>query len=277
MPEVRGKQGEQVHFANIGVKLRDRTWQLRYFDRPGPKGTILYVHGLGCSQTDFLSTTREACLQPYRLVSYDHPGCGESPYDPANPLNIDDLAELVGGFVAALGLSDFLLVAGSMGGLVALLYAERHFAKIRGFVNVEGNLAPEDCMFSSQVAPHAYSHFEKVVFPEIKAALAAPKKVPGAAQHLEGLHRADPHAYYDYSMQTVTYTYEGKLLERFLALPVPRYFLYGSENQHLSYLPRLRQSDCKVIEIPDADHFLYYSNPGAYAAVLADIAAGKGH
>jgi hypothetical protein len=40
MPEVSGKQGEQMYFANVGVRLRDRTWQLRYFDRPGPKGTI---------------------------------------------------------------------------------------------------------------------------------------------------------------------------------------------------------------------------------------------
>jgi pimeloyl-ACP methyl ester carboxylesterase len=128
-------------------------------------------------------------------------------------------------------------------------------------------------MFSSQVASHDYPHFRDVVFPKIKAALAAPKKVPGAAEHLEVLGRADPRAYYDYSMQTVTYSHEGNLLDRFLALPVPRYFLFGSENQHLSYLPRLRQSDCEVIEIPNADHFLFYSNPGAYAAALAGIAA----
>lgn len=271
---MAGVQGQKpaVIFKDVDIDLRGQARRLRYFDRPGSEGTMLYVHGLGCSKADFLGMTREACLKPYRLVSYDQPGCGESRYDPAHPLNIDGLVELLDGFVTAMGLSDFLLVAGSMGGLVALLYAERHFSKLAGFVNVEGNLAPEDCMFSARVAPHDYAHFERAIFPQIKAELAAPRKVPGAVQHLEVLRQADPRAFYDYSPQTVSYSHDGNLLERFLSLPVPRYFLYGSENRHLSYLPRLRRSDCKVIEIPNADHFLFYSNPGSYAAALAQAA-----
>jgi pimeloyl-ACP methyl ester carboxylesterase len=52
------------------------------------------------------------------------------------------VVELVENFVEELWLSRFLLVGGSMGGLVALLYAEQNPDKIAGFVNVEGNLAP---------------------------------------------------------------------------------------------------------------------------------------
>jgi pimeloyl-ACP methyl ester carboxylesterase len=276
MSEV-DKQDARIAYAAAKVPLRGRTIRLSYFDRPGDKGAILYVHGLGCSKADFLGMTEEPSLESYRLVSYDQPGCGDSPYDPANPLNIDDLAQLVDGFTTAVGLSDFLLVAGSMGGLVALLYAERHFSKIIRFVNVEGNLASEDCMFSRQTASHGFSHFERVVFPEIKTRLAVSQKATGAARHLQVLQRAVPNAYHDYSAQTVDYSDNGNLLERFLALPVPRSFVYGSENQHLSYLPRLRQSDCRVIEVPDANHFLFYDNPSAFAAVLADAAAGSGN
>ena len=66
--------------------------------------------------------------------------------------------ELIENFVAQLVLNRFLLVGGSMGGL-ALLYAERNPSKIAGFVNVEGNLAPEDCMFSRKAIRHSYSDF----------------------------------------------------------------------------------------------------------------------
>jgi pimeloyl-ACP methyl ester carboxylesterase len=57
-----------------------------------------------------------------------------------------------------------LLVGASMGGLVGLLYAERRSDQLVGFVNVEGNLAPEDCMFSRLVVPHTYEDFEGVIF-----------------------------------------------------------------------------------------------------------------
>jgi pimeloyl-ACP methyl ester carboxylesterase len=173
--------------------------------------------------------------------------------------------------VAQLRLAPFLLVGGSMGGLVALLYAERNPGKVAGFVNVEGNLAPEDCMFSRLVVPHAYSHFEKVVFPQIKKTLSS-KSGRGSARHLQVLEKAHPRAYYDYVFQTVEYSDHGHLLDRFLALPLPKCFLYGSENRHLSYLQRLRESDCTVIGIKNAGHFLFYDAPDDYAAALSSFA-----
>jgi len=142
-----------------------------------------------------------------------------------------------------------------MGGLVALLYAEQNPDKIAGFVNVEGNLAPEDCMFSRNAIPHSYSHFESIVFPQIKSAISQRRT-----------------RIYDYSFQTVDYSDHGNLLQRFLSLQVPKCFLYGSENRHLSYLQRLLASECTVVEIPNANHFLFYDQPNHYAAALASFA-----
>jgi pimeloyl-ACP methyl ester carboxylesterase len=247
-----------------------RSYTLRYFDRPGSGPTILYIHGLGCSKADFMEMTSAPELQAFRLISADNPGCGDSSYDANHPLNIDGVVELMESFVGQLELDSFLLVGGSLGGLVGLLYAERNPRKIAGFVNVEGNLAPEDCMFSRSVIPHSYPHFETVVFPQIKKAISA-KAGRGFAQHLRVLEKANPRAYYDYAFQTVEYSDHGKLLERFLSLPVPRCFLYGSENRHLSYLQRLRESECTVIEISNAGHFLFYDEPQHYAAALASF------
>jgi pimeloyl-ACP methyl ester carboxylesterase len=181
---------------------------------------------------------------------------------------------LIENFVNNLQLSPFLLVGGSLGGLVGLLYAERNPKRISGFVNVEGNLAPEDCMFSRNVIPHPYSHFEKTIFPQIKKAISA-RRGRGFAQHLAVLAKADPRAYYDFAFQTVEYSDKGNLLHRFLNLPVPICFLYGSENRHLSYLARIRESRCTVMEIPHANHFLFYDAPSDYAAALASFARGS--
>jgi pimeloyl-ACP methyl ester carboxylesterase len=210
-------------------------------------------------------------LQSFRLVCADNPGCGDSSYDENHALSIDAVVEVIESFVAHLGLDRFLLAGGSMGGLVALLYAERNPSKIAGLVNVEGNLASEDCMFSRKVISHSYSHFEEVVFPQINKELSA-KSGRGYAQHLQVLEKANPRAYYDYAFQTVEYSDHGNLLERFLNLPLPKCFLYGSENRHLSYLRRLRESDVTVIEIANAGHFLFYDDANNYGAALASFA-----
>jgi pimeloyl-ACP methyl ester carboxylesterase len=262
---------DRVETSELTVTIDARSQRLSYFNRPGEGRAILYVHGLGCSKADFLGLTEEPKLDPFRLISYDHPGCGDSPYDPAMRTNIDFLVEVLEGFIRGVDLKKFLLVGGSMGGLIGLLYAERNPSRITGYVNIEGNLAPEDCMFSRKVVPHEFDHFESVVFPGIKRSLSARKNLAGFSRHLEVLARSNPHAYYDHSFQTVEYSDNGNLLERFIALPVPKYFVYGSENRQLPYLPRLRQSDCRVVEIPNADHFLFYDNPKALAETLADL------
>lgn len=257
--------------SETAVMTAERSYTVSYFDRPGPGPLILYIHGLGCSKADFMEMTSVPALQSFRLVSADNPGCGDSSYDENHPLNIDGVVELIENRVEQLRLTRFLLVGGSMGGLVALLYGERNPNKISGFVNVEGNLSPEDCMFSRKVISHSYSDFEKVVFPQMKKDLSA-KAGRGFAQHLRVLEKANPRAYYDYAFQTVEYSDHGNLLERFLSLPVPRCFLYGSENRHLSYLQRLREAECTVIEIANADHFLFYDAPNSYGEALARFA-----
>jgi pimeloyl-ACP methyl ester carboxylesterase len=263
--------GETPQFSEMTVSTTERPYILRYFDRPGPGPAILYIHGLGCSKADFMEMAAAPELQSFRLISADHPGCGDSAYDDDHPLNIDGIVNLIENFVNKLELGPFLLVGGSLGGLVALLYAERNLDRVTGFVNVEGNLAPEDCMFSRNVIPHPYPHFVKVIFPQIKKAISA-RRGRGFAQHLSVLAKASPRAYYDYASQTVTYSDQGNLLQRFLDLPIPKCFLYGSENRHLSYLARIRESDCAVIEIPNANHFLFYDAPNHYAATLANFA-----
>ena len=48
----------------------------------------------------------------------------------------------------------FHLVGHSMGGLTALRLADRDPARVASFVDIEGNVAPEDCFLSRQVLTH---------------------------------------------------------------------------------------------------------------------------
>ena len=256
---------------NMHLAWKGRSIPIAYWDREGDGPTIVLVHGLGNGASNFEDLANEAALADHRLLAMDFPGSGGSPYPTDASLSIDDLADLLEAFVQALDLPPFLLVGASMGGLTALIYAERYPARVLGFVNVEGNLAPEDCMFSRLATPHTFDHFREKVFPEIKTSLAA-RPERGFHEHLKVLERADARAYYDYSFQLVSDSATGHLVNRFLRLPFPRYFVYGAANRHLSYLQTLRASDCDVIEIPDSDHFVFYDNPRAFAESLAHAA-----
>ena len=249
------------------------TQRVTYFDRAGEGSAIVFVHGLGNAASNFKDLLDEAALRSHRLIALDLPGSGGSPYPADRTLGIDDLVDLLDAFVNALAIPSFLLVGASMGGLIGLLYAERRPERLLGFVNVEGNLAPEDCMFSRLVTPHPYEHFAEVVFPGIKRGLRS-RRGRGFQEHLRLLESASPRAYYDYSFQLVADSDHGNLLTRFLALPVPQYFVYGSANRGLSYLPRLRASQCRITEIAGADHFLFYDDPEAFAQAIARAAAG---
>ena len=247
--------------------------RIAYFDRRGPGPTVMFVHGLGNAAANFEGMLTDESLRQCRLIAMDLPGSGNSPYPDARRLDIDAAVDIVEEFVEALDPPRFLLVGASLGGLVGLLYAERRPGRLTGFLNVEGNLAPEDCMFSRLVVPHSYGAFAREVLPQIKRDVAG-RPGRGFAEHAKVLELADPRAYYDFSFQTVSYSDSNALLTRFLALPVPIHFVYGSRNRSLSYLPRLRQSRCRVTEIADADHFLFYDQPRAFATCVRDASAG---
>jgi pimeloyl-ACP methyl ester carboxylesterase len=53
------------------------------------------------------------------------------------------------------GIGRFHLVGHSMGGLTALMLAHQEPERVLSFVDIEGNVAPEDCFLSRPAVTHA--------------------------------------------------------------------------------------------------------------------------
>jgi pimeloyl-ACP methyl ester carboxylesterase len=159
---------------------------------------------------------------------------------------------------------DVFIVAASMGGLIALLLGRRYGIKeMRGFISIEGNLAPEDCIFSRRVAAHSFDELSATLFDQIQTELRS-SNYAGDRMIAHNLAlNTDIRAYYAYSFETVRESDSGRLLDEYLNLPVPKLFLYGEANKTLSYLPALRASNVKVCEIARSAHFLFYDDPVA--------------
>jgi hypothetical protein len=65
----------------------------------------------------------------------------------------------------------------------------------------------------------------------------------------------------------------GALMDKFLALPMPRMFMYGQQNASLSNLPTLRAQGVRVAEIPHCGQIPLYSNPALMWRGIADSIA----
>ena len=259
-----------VEFNRLTIVYRERSLQIEYLLRRGQKEAVLYLQGLGCSKDDFIGATNIRELQSYTLAAFDFPGCGNSPYPENMTLGIDDLVEITDIVVSRLNLGDFAVIGHSMGGLVALLYAEEHGEQVKGFINVEGNLASEDCFFSRKVANYGSTGFTKEVLKNYQQKLAQSDN-KGSREFAKALQSASEKALFYYASPLVDYSDNGNLIPRFTGLEIPKLFVYGSENRWLSYIPRLEDSGCEVVEIPDSGHFPGYDNPQAYYQVISDF------
>ena len=255
----------------LEITYPDQPLQIDYFIRLGRKETILYLHGLGCSKDDFLRATDTIELQAYTLLAFDFPGCGNSSYPENITLGIDDLVEITNIIISKLSLIDLVVIGHSMGGLVALLYIQRYAEHIKGFVNVEGNLAPEDCIFSREITKHNFAEFKETTFPDLKEELSRSEN-RGFQKYVNTLKKySSPKAFFDYCPSLVNYSENGNLIQRFTDLKIPKIFIYGSENNWLSYIPQLKNKGCEVVEIANSNHFPCYDNPQDYYKVISNF------
>jgi pimeloyl-ACP methyl ester carboxylesterase len=259
--------------AQLNVEWNGRSFSLPYLHREGTGGpAVLFVHGLGGAKENFYAAFQSPALADCTLVTFDEPGTGLAEFQEDAGLDVSGLADLTQNVADRLFPGPYFLAGASMGGLITLLQIRRHgLGRIRGLINLEGNLCPEDCMFSRRVVPHKLEEFGSTVFQQMIEELRSSRYAGDQIIANNMALNVDVRSYHAYSFETVAESDSGRLIEEFLALPVPRLFLYGEVNKGLSYLQRLRDSPVQVMEIPGSAHFLFYDNPVATFQAIGDF------
>jgi pimeloyl-ACP methyl ester carboxylesterase len=264
------KQTPQIR--TIDVLYKDRIFNIEFFYRQGHKETIVLLHGLGGSKENYYEACKSDSLANHTLIFFDNPGTGNSTYYEDFLLNVDDLAAISSLFIEHLNISNFILCGTSMGGLTTLLYLKNdRKEKVKAYINIEGNLLPEDCMFSSKVVAYDFDTFDTLIFPKTILDMKA-KGNTGYHIIANNLQlNTNVKSYYNYSFQTVEYSATGDLLKQFIAVSIPKVFIYGNENNSLSYIPELIKSGVAVKEISNSNHFIFYDNPKELYEVIGDF------
>jgi pimeloyl-ACP methyl ester carboxylesterase len=256
----------------LELSYRGRVLSVPYFLRRGSGPAILFIHGLGGAKENFYAAFQTTALDDCTLVAFDNPGTGLAEFDPAKFPDVNALGDIAHLVSEKLMPEHYFIGGASMGGLISLLKLRSHGAHgIDGFVNIEGNLLPEDCMFSRRTASYDPETFRTKVFSEMISELRNSAHTGDRIIAENMAMNTDARAYHIFSHQTVAESDSGRLLQEFLALKIPRLFLYGQENRSLSYLDRLRKSQVEVLEISRAAHFLFYENPIETFTAISDF------
>jgi pimeloyl-ACP methyl ester carboxylesterase len=240
--------------------------------RGGAHVPILFLHGFGSTKEDYADVVHHRAFDGHPVVAYDDPGCGETTCGDLPAISIPFLVDTALAVLDRLGVERFHLVGHSMGGLTALMLASRHPDRVLSFVDIEGNLAPEDCFLSRPILSHPAADSEAFIQDFIERNRRSP--VYASPLFVSSLpHKVRAGAVRGIFESMVDLTDHGDLMTRFLALPFPRMFMYGEQNASLSYLPRLAATGVDLAEIPQCGHFPMYSNP---PVMWARIAAFQG-
>ncbi|MFC4950257.1 alpha/beta fold hydrolase [Pseudonocardia sp. GCM10023141] len=182
---------------------------------------LLFLHGFGSTRDDYADFAHlpTAAGRPFR--AYDAPGCGETSCSDLSLVGLPFLVRTARAVLDRLGVERFHLVGHSMGGLTALLPAQQDPSRVPSFVDIEGNLAPEDCLLSQQIVTHPAGG--AAAFLDDFAGRTSRSSVPAGALYASGVrHKVRADAVRGIFEPMVELSDHGDLLSTFLALPFPR-------------------------------------------------------
>lgn len=243
---------------------------LAYMRRDGARPPLVCLHGFGSTKEDYVDLSMRPEFQDRSLILWDAPGCGASEVSAPDALSIPFLMEVALAACDELGVLRFHLSGHSMGGLTGLLLAHEHPNRVLSFMDIEGNIAPEDCFLSRQIIDHAAespASFAKGFIDRMRHRAEFGSALYAAALPV----KVRDTTFEPIFTSMVALSDNAPLMEMFTGLTCPRSFIYGQQNRHLSYLNDLPAKGVEVVEIPNSGHFPMYSNPPALWAVMAEF------
>ena len=252
----------------LRLNVQDTAVELSYLHQAGALPPLVCLHGFGSTKEDYADLRLHPDFADRALLFWDAPGFGASRIPDHATLSIPFLVDVAIAACDALGLARFHLSGHSMGGLTGLMLAHAHPDRVSSFIDIEGNVAPEDCFLSRQILEFPAETPE--AFAEGFIARVRARDEYSAALYAASLpHKVQAESYAPIFQSMVALSDNEPLLDMIAGLPCPRTFVYGAQNAHLSYLGSLPERGVATCEIAASGHFPMYANPPALWAAIA--------
>ncbi|ALL70747.1 putative hydrolase (plasmid) [Paraburkholderia caribensis MBA4] len=244
----------------LELRVRGANLSISTIFRSGTREPILFLHGFGSTKEDYADIVRLKVFSGRPFIAYDAPGCGESMCSDLSAVDIPFLVETARAVLEHMQVQRFHVVGHSMGGLTSLMLAHEEHERVISFIDIEGNVAPEDCFLSRQIFTHAADDPHEFLAHFIERTRQSPEF--SSSLYATSLkHKVRAEAVRSIFTSMVDLSDHGDLMTRYLGLSCKKMFMFGEQNSHLSYLPQLEAAGVKLARISRSGHFLMYSNP----------------
>ncbi len=230
---------------------------------------VLYIHGLGESSLCFQNTMERLTHLPIRQIAPDLPGYGRSPW-PETPLSLDDCADLLDRWLGSVTPGPVVLIGHSMGGVLGQIICEKYPRRVKGFINVEGNISIGDCAFSGQVVSNDGPDFATRGFEGIQQrVLKKGLESPALAGYFASMRFADPMQFRRNSYDLVEASKPETLGERMSALSIPVHYIAGRPGgATLRSIELLEQAGVPCSILSPSSHWPFIDQPLAFDACI---------
>ena len=252
---------------------------LRETEPCAPRAILLLLHGLGDSGRAFAEAFDDERLADLHLLAPDMPGHGGSVDLAAGDTGLDDYVTALRRLLDARAAGDVLLAGHSLGGDVATLLAAAD-PRVRGLVNVEGNLTEADLFLSGRaVAADAEGRFA-AWFDRLRRESTWRRPMARHAsnrRYFESLTRCSPAAFRRAARELHDRTRPaggadtGEFAARYLGLAVPRLFCHGDTCPAATRAFLARHGEA-VRAFPGAGHGVMVDVPVDFYGALREFA-----
>jgi pimeloyl-ACP methyl ester carboxylesterase len=163
-----------------------------------------------------------------------------------------------------------------MGGVIALLMAERHRDLVARVIDVDGNVSPPDCAFSSQASAVDLDRFHAAAFAAlIDRIYCDGVGDPALRGYYVSLRLCDPRAYYRNSTELVAESRDEDIAERLARLDLPVVYIAGAPrgaSQQSRAL--LDKAGVRTVQISPAGHWPFIDQPDAFTRAMISFLTG---
>ncbi len=247
---------------------------LRESARDG-RPAVLWIHGLGESGLCFESIVRHPRLGGFRHLIPDLPGYGRS-FHPERPPSFAETADRLERWLEARGEPPLALAGHSLGGVLALILAERHPARVLAVADIDGNKSAGDCVFSSRAAECDAERFSEDVFPELLENIYRGGMDDDALRgYYASLRFCRPEVFHHHALELLELSTGEGLARRLAALPCPVRFIAGSPR---GVCPRslelLHGAGVPVASVSPSGHWPFIDRPNDFAKILTRFLEG---
>ena len=236
------------------VRLLDGLYLREWGDRGAPK--LAWLHGLGESSYCFQRLVQRREFEDFHHLLVDLPGYGRAPW--RDPWTLEQMADSLASSLEG----SSILLGHSMGGVLGILLGERCPEKIRGLVNIDGNVTRGDCGYSGPVSKQSLPHFLERGYDELREQLFR----DGNRGYYISMSLAQPEMVYQHSLDLLRLSESGELAKRMSRLPFPSLYVAGVPGgASADSLKLLDQARVEVCRISPSGHWPFLEQEGQFA------------